>query len=158
MQCNVKYLFWRCENLNYSYPDRQKIRPQYICFTMVGEMTCSKLSATKNVVFCFIEFAKGRLDFDWANFLGFALCHLSFPRACFTLCLWTSKQIILSLSPATRGDGGDSHMVGANGLTINVLEMMRVKLWPLRTIVISSTMGTLTFGLVASLKHFSHSH
>ncbi len=65
--------------------------------------------------------------------LDFALCHLSFPRACFTLCLWTSKQIILSLFPATKAD---SHMVGANGLTTNVLEMLRVKLWPLRTIVI----------------------
>ncbi len=65
--------------------------------------------------------------------LDFALCHLFFPRACFTLCLWSSKQIILSLFPATKAD---SHMVGANGLTINVLEMLRVKLWPLRTIVI----------------------
>lgn len=35
-------------------------------------------------------------------------------------CLWTSKQIILSLFPATKGD---SHMVGANGLTINVLDL-----------------------------------
>lgn len=88
-------------------------------------MTRFKPSATK-IVFFFLSVLLSLSKEGWILtelILHFWLCPLPsifLKGACFTQCLWTSRQIILSLFPAAKGD---SHIVSANGVTIHVLDL-----------------------------------